>query len=597
MILRTLALIALAAWLPATAKAEWARLKDGSIVKVLDRHQGDVAIKRADGSRGKIVADEIEGLLQAPAAARIVDDVLDKIGKPEHHDFVRTKLKQIGMAAVPPLLFHLRSPDLNKRRASLAALQMAWSNEAEQAVKELLQDDDPYLRRMALHLVQRHFPAQDRLRALTPLVESSDDPQLAGTALATMLESSPDAGRFLTALETRDLWAFLHPLLPRYQGNDFIPWSRRLLREGTTDQQVNALIALIYQMDDDSETRTLAAERLAEQSAEIRELSAEYLRWHGTTSEIDALELQAGREQDPYTLASIRAAVDAILNRASSFTDKDGSLAIPWPEDLEDAYAQAVDKLRESTDTATREAILTLLTKETFAPVYEYTEHWRLRPEPKHRHRLDLVNLAFGYPCSREREARKAAAFAGNAGEPPVPVATTLMPPIRGYFDPKRQSFGLLVPPGNSPFSDSHHVGDDVAFGRQQATIVAIGDGLVRIAAPGQASWGGLVVIEHRDAAGASYCSLYAHLGPLIAVQPGDQVRRGMKLGTLGRDHVFATGGYRSHLHFGIHNGDFENNGQEWIGGYLSPERYNDETMHRWLDPQPFLQSRMGNSE
>lgn len=49
-----------------------------------------------------------------------------------------------------------------------------------------------------------------------------------------------------------------------------------------------------------------------------------------------------------------------------------------------------------------------------------------------------------------------------------------------------------------------------------------------------------------------------------------------------------ATGGYVSHLHFGIHRTGFSGN---WITGYLSPQQFEDD--HSWIDPQPFIRERM----
>ena len=202
-----------------------------------------------------------------------------------------------------------------------------------------------------------------------------------------------------------------------------------------------------------------------------------------------------------------------------------------------------------------------------------------------------IRDSSFGYPTIKERRQRKENAFPNGSPLPTLPIAKTLIPPVRDYFDPQRKSFGAFIAPGNSPFSNAHHLGDDVLFGHQQATVVAIGDGLVRTAEPGVPSWGGLVVIEHKLPNGAYFCSLYGHLGPLICVQPGDRVSQGQKLGSLGRNYVFATGGYYSHLHFGIHRGRFatEDGEARWISGYLPPKLFNESKKHGWLDPQAFL--------
>ncbi len=585
--------------IPATG--EWARLNDGSIVKVESKRGGQVAFRRSDGSRGTIDRQEVDGFLQPVAAIRIVDQVIEQIGKPEHHDAVRTKLKQIGMAAVPQLLVHLRARKLETRQAAMAALQMVWSKEAEAPVVALLDHEDDYLRRMALRLIHRHVPQEERLRIFSPLADASNDPHLAGHALAAVLSAAPDSEKMRTALEDPALWGSIHYLLPRYQSAAFIPSSRRLLRDGSAEEKASALTALIYQMDDAKETRTAVAALLQASSAPLRELAAEYLRWHGTGEELSHLESHIRSENDRFAKASMTAAIDTIMKRGVQWTATPGeaseaTVIDPWPNKERDVYLEGIRRLREQPSLATRRRVLDqLLQTAPIEPRFEFAETWRLRPDPRNQPRLDLLNLAFGYATSKERKARRRAAFGAkttvNAVD--VPIADGLLPPIRDYFDPKRKSFGVFVAPGDGPFANSHHMGDDVAFGRQQRTIVAIGDGLVRLAHSGQSSWGGLVVIEHQDKDGTFFCSLYGHLGPLIHVMPGDSVRRGDKLGTLGRDHVFATGGFRTHLHFGIHRSDFENNGRPWVGGYLGPERFKDDTSNRWADPQAFLKARL----
>lgn len=64
-------------------------------------------------------------------------------------------------------------------RAEVAALQIVWSQEAQGAVSAFLtEEDDDYLRRMAVHLVQCHFSAQRQLRVLASLSKEPQDPQI-----------------------------------------------------------------------------------------------------------------------------------------------------------------------------------------------------------------------------------------------------------------------------------------------------------------------------------------------------------------------------------------------------------------------------------
>jgi len=218
--------------------------------------------------------------------------------------------------------------------------------------------------------------------------------------------------------------------------------------------------------------------------------------------------------------------------------------------------------------------------------------------------------------------------------KPEPPVAKSLMSPVRDYMNPKRTSFGAFVAStSKGPFANSYHVGDDVALGGEQGTVVSIGDGVVRLVYLGAPSWGGLVILEHVGPDGKRFCSLYGHLGPLVCVRVGDKVQKGQKIGSLGRSYTWANGGYHTHLHFGIHEGGFSNhygvgdavrlrvNGgmttarvvavtrsfatvavkgtgrklripsnRHWITGYVRPERCKSGN-HGWVDPQAFIKA------
>jgi murein DD-endopeptidase MepM/ murein hydrolase activator NlpD len=201
---------------------------------------------------------------------------------------------------------------------------------------------------------------------------------------------------------------------------------------------------------------------------------------------------------------------------------------------------------------------------------------------------------------------------------------------VRNYFDATRKSYGLLIQPeAGNPFSGKYHVGDDCAWQQDHETVVAIGHGIVRSVDLGRKSWGGLVIVEHADAGGGRFCSLYGHLGPLVCVQPGQVIRQGQKLGSVGPSYSHANGGYLAHLHFGIHRGAFllpdrvgaiiqrgDGPGEtatvtavreetaeirladgdsrtidrraNWTGGYLTPAEFTAKT-HGWVEPQEFI--------
>jgi murein DD-endopeptidase MepM/ murein hydrolase activator NlpD len=233
---------------------------------------------------------------------------------------------------------------------------------------------------------------------------------------------------------------------------------------------------------------------------------------------------------------------------------------------------------------ALRIATYRLLGTRSFEPYFIYKGP-QAEPNDAGERYLELINRVAGYPGPSVVQAAMR-----QARDEETPVVISLVPPVEDYFDPKRKSFGVYIGDEHGgPFEGSHHVGDDVSFGHQHETVVAIGDGIVRYALVGALSWGGIVVIEHHDRkTDKKFCSLYSHLGPLLCVKAGDRVRQGDMLGSLGRDNTMATGGYVSHLHFGIHLTGFSGN---WITGYLSPQQF--EADHSWIDPQPFIRERM----
>ena len=287
------------------ASAEWARLIDSTVVKVRGKKGDQVAILRSDGSKGIISKDKVTGYLSPLVANRIVNEVMAKIGRPEHHDEVRKKLRQIGMAAVPRLLTHLQGRNLDERRAAMAALQMAWGAEAKPTIKGLLNDSDPYITRLALRLVMRHFEADERLPLLAPFANVNLPPDEAGPAIAALLGNEPNAQRMQEAVGKPAFWPHVHHLLPRYHGEAFRESTRRMLVEGDIDAQRSALVASIYQMNHSYGIRKLAIERLAHANADLREIAAEYLRWHGAEQDVAALQTQANAElqdleQDAY---------------------------------------------------------------------------------------------------------------------------------------------------------------------------------------------------------------------------------------------------------------------------------------------------------
>lgn len=101
---------------------------------------------------------------------------------------------------------------------------------------------------------------------------------------------------------------------------------------------------------------------------------------------------------------------------------------------------------------------------------------------------------------------------------------------------------------GNTP-----HPGYDLNFGGGSADlglpVFAVADG--EVIESYYASWGNLILVEHRLASGLEFWSLYGHL-QRRDVEAGDRVRRGQTIGTIG-----ATGTISPHLHFELRRSRF----------------------------------------
>lgn len=124
--------------------------------------------------------------------------------------------------------------------------------------------------------------------------------------------------------------------------------------------------------------------------------------------------------------------------------------------------------------------------------------------------------------------------------------------PISWYED------SLFIPFPRSSFGGkSGHAGEDMAWFREGCSVYAVADGLVRLVQGAGGNWGFFVLIEHRLENGEYVCSVYGHLSFDLLVKPGDIVKRGQRIGTVGLSCSVENGGYGAHLHFGLANGPF----------------------------------------
>lgn len=137
------------------------------------------------------------------------------------------------------------------------------------------------------------------------------------------------------------------------------------------------------------------------------------------------------------------------------------------------------------------------------------------------------------------------------------------------------------------PFRISRHLGDDlngIGGGNSDLGDPVFAAGMGRVVYTGMpgAGWGKMIIVAHRlppgDEAGPVVQTMYAHLDKVL-VKPGQVVRRGEKIGTVGTGE----GAYLAHLHFEVRQGP-----------YINPaEGYADTPLNR-LSPEAFIQSHRG---
>ena len=548
-----------------------------------------------------------------------------------HHIELHTKaLKGYGSTAVAGLLPGLNDAKLHA--VSLYALQYCWSREAREPVAALLADPDPHTRHMAAIVLAKNEGVSGLAKLSEPLLEDAR-PEIAGFAYERVEAETPDLARTQQFLQNPPLWDHVCKFLPRYHAPVLTPQTRIVLDQGGMFAALAAIAALIRQNDCSAATRKRIGEALQDAAAEAREFAAEYLLWHGSAAEGRLLKSRLEAEQDIYAAASMRQALAAIERRAG-FGDAAQHAHDPiGGNDLCQRYRHAAQLLDGPPRPEVRRAACELYRDaEAVEPMFAYDGKPVAEDFVSERtSRLTLQARLFSIP-TRERlfprsggtiETEWREDFSGA-------TATTLVPPMRDYFDSGRSSYGNIQEQSDGTFDGLVHVGEDLGWYRDHKTVVAIADGLVRHVSC-QWSWGFMVIIEHCDACGERFCSLYAHLGPFVCVVPGEQVSAGQKIGSIGRSFAWENGGYFAHLHFGIHRGwywqvyrsgaliDVRFRGKQylgrvmnsdlhstqleihtaggvrlvqkptsWICGYLSKPFWKQKR-HGWVDPQMFL--------
>jgi murein DD-endopeptidase MepM/ murein hydrolase activator NlpD len=150
-----------------------------------------------------------------------------------------------------------------------------------------------------------------------------------------------------------------------------------------------------------------------------------------------------------------------------------------------------------------------------------------------------------------------------------------------------KKPFGMYITPSTSPvqperFSGFHTGVDFETFASEQntdVTVSAVCDGKVLVKQ--RVSGYGGVLVQSCTINNEDVTVLYGHLAlSSIALNVGDTVNPGDRIGLLGAPYSTDTDGERKHLHLGIHKGTTIN-----YLGYVSTE----SALSDWVNAQPLL--------
>ena len=532
-----------------------------------------------------------------------VDALLAKMGSGASAQAAAVKdVQKIGKAAVPRLLFHATqeyavqkqgisfgAPNESfsrdnkvtnpNRLMALYLLQSVWSPDAVFQLENLLKtDSNQEARLLAFAALDKN--AKESLKHMMPSLINDQNPEIAGIALEQLELQAPALERIISAISRPEMWKSMELYLPRYYSGELTPKTMLMLKTGkTTNEKATAIASLISQNSNSPEIRQYLGGLMKSYDPVIRELSAEYLSWHGTEAELPCLDESMKDEKDIYAMASMKAALASIKRRSSVKSGTAGDV-VSAPASFKDAV-----KLLQSAKTGTNiQNTLELLKKsESFEPLFvrgkkEDESFNELRNE-----RMMLTGLVFAIP-----------AFCGDGSGSSVgekaAVADSLVPPIRNYLDQTRKSFGVKIGKISADSDELVRVCDIAGLRKTYLTVVSVGNGLVKSAEYNR-NWGFTVIIEHIGTDGRKFCSLYTHLSPFMHVKKNDIVSAGEKIGSIGRHFTWENGGYGAHLQFGIYNDAFDSS-PAWQVSYIPAEEFT-RGLYKWVNPQSFIQERM----
>jgi murein DD-endopeptidase MepM/ murein hydrolase activator NlpD len=188
--------------------------------------------------------------------------------------------------------------------------------------------------------------------------------------------------------------------------------------------------------------------------------------------------------------------------------------------------------------------------------------------------------------------------YAAQKRAPPVAVPTTQVDWAQFFADnilpslPVAEEFDTpLRPPDGAgavvtlPFMEAGHLGEDWVTAKGDAAlgepVYSVADGWVSVAQDFENAWGKTVFVCHRMPDGrwpAFVEVMYAQLNSMD-VKPGDYVKRGQKIGTVGT----ANGTYPAHLHWEV---------RQTVGMGLGPGYQAGAS--GWLGPSDFIAAHRG---
>lgn len=533
----------------------WIFLKDGRI-GLGDPAKSPLQITLADGTKLDIASDLIHSQRTREQANQAIDGMMQDILRGRNITDNTARLQSYRAAGSPRLLSYLKNNDARLRLAALYAFQFCYTPDAKEPILAALHDNDSDIRKTAFAALARNVPEVELSALLQPAADSNNT-DLAALVFEVADKHHPDASlkrinRLLA--EPRHHSAILSRL-SHFRSQSLTSLTLPLLDSPNKDAVRTAVVALITQLAGEESSRSKIRALLGSTDADIRDIAAEYFTWLGKQPDLEALQRARSKESDPYVKASLEAAIAIIPKREQLWSKS--------PKEFATLDALRADSNLEPT------LIYGLVDVEGKEIV---------------RERLFQLQQVFAAPCGILKDSMT---FLSPVT---LEAASARMPPTREFFDDKRKSFGLEMKNTTGAFSNSVHIGDDVSWRKEMRSVVAVAPGVVR-SVEHAFSWGFIVIVEHKLSDERSYCSLYAHLSPMIHVKPGDVVKIGQKIGSTGRNQVVENGGYVSHLHFGLHDGPYTSKNGSWVCGYIGLERWKGGD-HGWLDPQVFLKSK-----